>query len=120
MNEYNSAMTIVDGNEMGTRDIKNDEVLGARVRTWTARSRMAELISISKIFERVLLKKFPFPFLGKKKGGQVMKKCDQSWHYLNTMQREGLMQGDNTFLAFQQGPVGTVPTFYNPIHISAV
>jgi hypothetical protein len=60
-------MTIIDGNEMRTRDIEDDEVLGARVRTWTARSRMAKLITISKIKERILLEKISFPLLQKKK-----------------------------------------------------
>ena len=31
--------------------------------------------------------------------------------HLNTMQRKGSMQGDNTFTAFQQATVGAVPTF---------
>jgi hypothetical protein len=56
-------MTIVDGKEMRTRDIEDDKVLGARVRTWTARSRMAELKTISKIMERILLEKISFPLL---------------------------------------------------------
>ena len=33
--------------------------------------------------------------------------------HFNAMQRKCLMQGDNTIIAFQQGPAGTVPTFYN-------
>jgi hypothetical protein len=30
------------------------------------------------------------------------------------------MQGDNTFMAFEQAPVSAVPTFYNPGCIFAV
>ena len=40
--------------------------------------------------------------------------------HLNTMQRKGSMQGDNTFTAFQQAAVGAVPTFYNPRRVPAV
>lgn len=40
--------------------------------------------------------------------------------HLNTMQRKGSMQGDNTFMAFQQAPVAAVSTFYNPSRVFAV
>ena len=38
--------------------------------------------------------------------------------HFNAMQRKCLMQGDNTIIAFQQGPAGAVPTFIMPAAFS--
>ena len=57
------ALTIVNGNEMRAQNVEDDEVLRARLRTWTLRTRMAKLVMISKVLESVLVKKFAIPFL---------------------------------------------------------
>jgi hypothetical protein len=59
------ALTIVDGDKMRTRYVEDDKVLGARVRTWTRRARMAELVTITEVLKRVLLEEFTIPFLRK-------------------------------------------------------
>ena len=59
-------MTIVNGNEMRARNVEDDEVLRARLRTWTPRARMAKLVTISKVLESVLVEKFAIPFLQRK------------------------------------------------------
>jgi hypothetical protein len=44
-------MTIVDGNKVRAGDVEDDEILGARMRTWTRRSRVPKLIMKSEILE---------------------------------------------------------------------
>jgi hypothetical protein len=52
---------------------------------------------------------------------QVTRKGPQlACAHLNTMQRKGSMQCDNTIGAFQQRPVRAVPTFYNPCRFPTV
>ena len=59
------ALTIVNGNEMRAQNVEDDEVLRARLRTWTLCTRMAKLVTISKVLESVLVEKFAIPFLRK-------------------------------------------------------
>ena len=59
-------MTVVDHNEVRARDIKYDEILWARARTRTRRSRVAKLITVSKVLKRVFIEEFAVPPLDRK------------------------------------------------------
>ena len=56
-------MTEVDGNKVRARDVEDDEVLRARVRTRTRRSRVAKLIMVSKVLKGVLVEESAVPSL---------------------------------------------------------
>jgi hypothetical protein len=60
-----AALTIVDSNRVRARDIEDGEVLGARARTGTSSSRVAKLISMTKVLKRVLVEKLTVPSLPK-------------------------------------------------------
>jgi len=56
-------MTVVDGDKVRARDVKDDEILWARVRTQTWRSRVAKLIMVSKVLKGVFIEEFAIPSL---------------------------------------------------------
>lgn len=107
-------MAIVYGNKMRARDIKDDEVLGARVRTRTGGSRMAELITISMILESVLFEIKTFPclfFLGGAFAIRLLEK-DHNWHVLTSTRCKGRVRCNATI---QSGHFSNAP-FVQSLH----
>ena len=58
-----AAVTVVDGDEVRARGIKDDEILGTSLRAWAWCTRMSKLILMAQVLESVLIEKFTVPSL---------------------------------------------------------